>query len=253
MDLLFPILIIPFALFLSLIFNTFGDLSHRASEQVRLDAYTLSICHKRAKFIEKEIQAANRLISIIQVEMDVVAASCEASLAIPILGEGICAGAIADLKVAARAGRAIELKQFAAQVAFAGEFRLWREDLAHRNHLQKSLDAVSEHYGHLRTSRIAWELPWGDGFERERISAIRRAWELQFGARWPKQLVPSESFELKHQILTDFRPKRRLLDARENNSGVLKSSQHQVQDGGESQTHSGCQILPDTFEVRRIE
>lgn len=246
MAFLIPILITPIILALCWIFNSIGNFTHTTSEQVRLDAYTLSICHQRAAFIKDEIETTNLRIETLQIDMDTQAELCDETRNEPYAGAAVCSVAITLMLAKSAEGKALEAKQEVARIKYALKSRQMRSKWREKNHLTKTK-------GELHTDELRWEVaPSFDGFRREIFSGQRLRWQFRYPP-WPRKLEQGEDFDEYHRVNTNFRPRRGVIGVSAEMKSTNDFSFHKnlVRDGGASQTFAGCEITDDA-QVRRI-
>src|SRR4051812_33585890 len=79
MQILIPLMSVPVAILITWFLNFYGHWAHTSSEQVRIDASILSLCHHRRNFLRGSIATMNRRIQMLQIQMDRAAIACDAA------------------------------------------------------------------------------------------------------------------------------------------------------------------------------
>ncbi|MBN8554124.1 MAG: hypothetical protein J0L93_01660 [Deltaproteobacteria bacterium] len=244
MGFLLPILILPIAIFICAFLNIQTDLSKRATEQVRLDTFTLALCHDRQKFIVETIEGTNTKIIFIQNRMDEIALACAAG------GElvpGFCATVVALLQGLSASGKALMIYQQTQRAIYLTKFSGFRRRLAGENSLTSQNGILRE----ISNSISLLE----DGFEIEETSEKRKTWESIYGASWPKRLKRDKYFYSVHHFEFEFYPKRQLAGVSPKdyqNWRGLDVFEHQTNQRGFSRSLSSCRI-DSNYNVRRLQ
>jgi hypothetical protein len=242
---LLPILSIPLAVLTCWFLNFSADLGSRSSEQVRLDTYTLAICHQRKNFILEHIEATNRRIQKIQEEMDAIALACASG------GElvpGFCQTADVILQGLSLTGKGLELYQNTERGKYLLELAGLKTRLAAENKLRFSDGILAD----LSEENISL---FEDGFSRELTSSKRLTWENMFMTTWPQQLERNKFFSTVHRFRFEFYPKRQIAGVSPENFDDwqgIRTFEHQVKDSGYSRSHSACRIDVSPYQVRRL-
>ncbi len=239
---LFTIMLIPLSFALAITLNLFSHWAFRSSEQVRLDAFVLSLCHSRAHFIRSQLLPANREIENLQVAMDLAAETCLA--APPQAKISICASSRQLIKSASLQGKGLEFSQNIRRHYFPSSERL----LGVRLRKQNDLGA--------KRGRLEW-IPkislMNDGFSREKTSARRKHFEGVFpGSVWPQKLEINSTYEDLHTYRAEFWPKRILLGVPSDRGKAPGLGAREFQTTGKSpaKSRSRCQVSSD-FKPRR--
>jgi len=238
MGFLIPFLLLPLTVAFALVFNEWGNWAHRSSEQVRLDALSLSLCHQRLHFIENQIEAENRWINRIQEGLDFAAPICLGLKAYP----PTYATCVASMKAASLIGLGKALAQDAERIHYPFAMRKEAKELASKNslHSQKGILQV----------KSLLDIPMVDGFEREKISEKRKFWERSLGFKYPMKLEASSHFEKINGYYTHFRPLRRFVGEKRSLETIkgkfsLRTSERQVKLKGSGTTFSACRITKE--------
>ncbi|MDB5037783.1 MAG: hypothetical protein JWQ35_1311 [Bacteriovoracaceae bacterium] len=244
MALVLPLFVIPLVLFMSLVITMTGHFAHHLSEQVRVDAVTLSLCHHRKNFIEESIVEKNQLIEKLQITMDIAAIPCLADLIIP-EAAAICEAAKAELKILSRGGSGLEKAQDIALIKYMGDQQKLKNDLISKNDLTES-------FGDLRLSPFLF-----GGFSREETSYYRKTLQFFTGSIWPHVLKTNASFSLLHTYKATFFPNRIIIGVGADPhqwKGFNTKSHKNVSKLG-TRSSSGCRIVEegdDHFTVKRF-
>lgn len=235
---------IPLALLSALILNVFGNWAHTTSEQVRLDALALSLCHSRRLFILENFEKINGPIKALQNAMDAAAYRCV--LAPPQIKPAVCRQSQLLLKQLSEKGKSFENMQEIKRRMYPSEERSLKSRLAQNNQLTST-------EGNLQTSSLITSFQ--DGFSRETTKLFRKGWEALLSVKWPQTLVRDETFERLHSYHAGFQPRRALTGVNSSNRTRwygLTLHMNNVQKSGQAATQSGCRVLanPD-YRVQR--
>lgn len=245
MSLLLPILSVCLASLLSLLLIQNVDWSHRASEQNRIDALTLSVCHHRAHFLRSSIGNPNAEIRNIQREMDQAANTCDTTELTP-AGPEICAASLVILKALTSEGWILEIIQNRARELYVSE----SAELFRRLKLKNALSSES---GDLVGQTPAWmRVRISDGLTREVHGPQRQRWQIKYQTAWPQRLEAAMNFSEVHQVDFEFRPLRKLEAVSSEDSKALQDVVEKPATRlGLSTSFSGCEIDEQNFQVRR--
>lgn len=245
---LIPTLSLVLGLLLSLFLTLSAHWAHRASEQVRLDAYSLSLCHHRKNYIETKILSRNEEIRSTQLAMDALAASCV------LAPSAQCVTAKAELKLLSKKGQALEMMQDLQIQNYSRIERNLMQDLELKNSLDRSKG---------RLERVRSPAPLFLGFKREQVSTERLLFENLFSVTWPRSLEIHPRFEFNNQFEFTFHPHRTLIGVNkpaysssssdERNWLGLIPKLHENSQAKEARSLSGCLIRVDGKESLRVE
>ena len=242
-----PFLAIPLAVFISFALTMGGHFAHKLSEQVRLDALTLSLCHHRKNFIEDSIVKKNHLIVGLQNSMDAIALPCFMAIASPavIAAPEICNGVEAELRSLEKIGKGMEKAQDLEEVRYSQIQIQLKDKLTMENELDKEFGSLD------------FPVSSANGFSRELISTRRQSMEALFGVVWPKQLQPNSSFEFVHTFKSSFHPNRLIVGVKKGSTKWqgLQTIQYKNLSTKAATSASGCKITSnsdDEFEVKRL-
>ncbi len=214
-----------------------------ASEQVRLDAVTLSLCHSRKAFLQSSIQKLNRSIQLIQWEMEAAAAAC----AIP----AACPTAVRILRASAISAKVLMSSQDTESKIFAGLQTQRAAQLLQKNKLAIGMSDT----GLLSIHPMI--LPGKSGLKRETLSPRLKNYESLFEIKWPQKLVPENDFEDRNTYTSSLRPFRRLAQLKNSQNPrphgilrVVRTSQPIHQNYG---VQSACSIRSDLGALRSLK
>jgi hypothetical protein len=246
MHLLLPFMVLPLCALAAWVLMTAGHQAYRVSEQVRLDALALSLCHTRKNFIDTHVVRQNRKLAQIEATMDALAIPCVASAIAGPLAELACDGARKELQHLSHAANSLQLKQDSARATYSAREAKALARITERN-------ALDQKHGRLKFVTKTWALE--DGFAREELNSLHSSLQNYFGISWPRRLVPDASFASLHQWDFEFFPNRWTVGAslRSDASPLVTELRHQVE-SKMSRSTSSCQVVAThftTFRVRR--
>lgn len=174
----------------------YGHLLQTSSEQVRLDALTLSLCHQRAHTLQSIATDANRPIEEIQRLMDVTA---RATLLVAWHPAAFEAGKKILQTLAYSADPLVLVGNLKAS-QFMGRSLQRQSDLKTKNQLSETHGNLRKHS--LSTATLA--------LIRETHSAERSRYETVFRVRWPKKFVKGPHFEQANREAFTFHAFRQI-------------------------------------------
>lgn len=242
MILLLPLFTLVLAASSALLINGYGMWAHTSSEQVRLDAAVLSLCHHRRSFLAHEIESLNDEIRLVQTAMDTAVLSCMGTLV-------LCPEAVEMLRGLSASGEALEAYQETRRWAYISERSLLEKELVKRNELDETRGRVS-----LKTP-ISWGV---DGLQREPLQERRRLWQLAVGIKWPLILIPSASFSKAHEVIGSFEPDRVVIQTGAPTQASFRGFRYVVskiraRNKSLSTTRAGCRLESTRpYRVRRF-
>jgi hypothetical protein len=177
---------------------------HSASEQIRLDATALSLCHSQKAFYQLQIQPLNQQIRLIQIQMGAEIAACTANPA-------YCSVALTKLERLGRTG---------ARVMQGQDHLRWIQvgKQSRRLMILKNLNQLGNEFGSLNVF-----ISKTDGLKRElfKLQSETASWNH---LRPPQILIPDEQFRSRNTYQLSFKPRRQLL-GREKSLETLTQSQ----------------------------
>jgi len=239
MAFLIPLFALPVSLLVGLLLNQFGGWAHRSSEQVRLDAVVLSLCHHRQHFIISKIESLNAKIQMTLKKMDAFAPPCDS--APPHLKAATCA-IFYGLSVF---GKSLEILQTERLLGY----HFSRRELLHRLVSENQLDSTN--------GKFSWgQRSLGEGFKREKVDLSRSRYKSIPLTAWPRKLIPSQNFNSANRFFGEFLPIRLLVGVSSNRHEDwqgLKTFEHQTGERSQSRSLSECRIFSEGGERYRVE
>lgn len=224
MHLVLIILVPAMTGFLALFMNHLSAFSHRASEQTRLDALTLSVCSARADFLASQIMPLNDRLHHIQRSMDLLAVSCERLMqANPFAGPAVCAAIAVQVRTLATVAGGLMNTREALRASFPIQIQQKFKDLKSKNSLPRA---------DLRHS-IG---PMSDGYRTKPLTFSQHRWQILFIVRWPTVLETVPHFEQVNSFASHHRPERFLAKS------TLELNRRATKAGGELETKSQCKV-----------
>jgi hypothetical protein len=177
---------------------------HSASEQIRLDATVLSLCHSQKAFYQLQIQPLNSQIRLIQLQMVAEVAACTANPA-------YCPAALTKLE---------RLQRLGAQTMRAQDHLRWLQVGKQRRRLMtlKTLNQLGNQFGSLNEF-----ISTTDGLKREVFNPQSETGSWNHISP-PQTLIPGEQFRNRNTYQLSFKPRRQLL-GREKSLETLTPSQ----------------------------
>ncbi len=244
-------MILPLAIGISLTLMLVGHWEHKTSEQTRLDALTLSLCHHRKNYLGSEILALNSEVKAIQLAMDLKSATCFAAV-VATGGTGalaVCDTIRADLQIMSNSGRGLETNQDVQRSRYSEEKNKLIADLQKKNNLITN-------YGELKTLQSGPLID--DGLMRENLTGMRLTLQNILGIQWPRKLVLNEGFSLMNLYSYEFYPHRYLIGTNLKPKPWSGFNIHQVKNlkTDAAVTRSACDIKAiseNHFQVRRLK
>jgi hypothetical protein len=217
-------------------FNLGTHWVQQASEQTRLDAVTLSLCHQRIDFIESELTPLNDQIEFIQGTMDALAATCLVP-APPVL----CSSAVTSLRLSSKVAAGLTLSLEALRHTYPVRARNERLSLISDNQLAADSVQVERYVSIL-----------DDGFQKRPLNSFQKTAQAAFGVTWPQPLEPHSQFIQKNHYELHYTPERKILDAESGWKVRAKKSRPQ----SPTTSQSGCAVEDfdegTRFEVKRL-
>jgi hypothetical protein len=164
---------------------------HSASEQIRLDATVLSLCHSQKAFYQLQIQPLNSQIRLIQLQMVAEVAACTANPA-------YCPAALTKLE---------RLQRLGAQTMQAQDHLRWLQvgKQSRRLLTLKTLNQLGNQFGSLNEF-----ISTTDGLKREVFNPQSETGSWNHISP-PQTLIPSEHFRDRNIYRLSFRPRRQIL------------------------------------------
>lgn len=195
--------------------NLTGHFAHKSSEQVRLDALTLSLCHHRKNFIEAKILDPNQSLQTTRILMNELAAPCliAEQSSVGVLS-AVCEWVRKNLGILSKRAKSIEARQDLNR----SRYPLSKSELSKR---LRSDNNLGENAGQIEVRSGLFGII-ADGFSREDLAPEERVYENYFQIRWPRRLKTNLSFERLHQVRAKFFPKRRMT------GGSLRERKHSL-------------------------
>lgn len=246
---------IPLVALIALSLNVSSHWSHRSSEQLRVDAAVISLCHHRKNYLQDRVLKLNQVIGGLQMGIDSLAAICLAALAA--LNPAACEQVKAQARILSLQGRSLEKLQNFARTAYPAARHLHEVKVQKENNLLNT--GIFQWSG---DSRLQGILGLEDGLKREEISAYRRGIEegIFRGITYPRKLEVTETFEELHQLSASFFPQRALTGIHENRDRRLHglvTFDHQSRPAfGKgryvSSSRSSCRITQDLHVERGL-
>lgn len=232
---LLPAFSIPLAIFICFLMNEFYFMANRSSEQTRLDALNLSLCHQRRDFLETQIDQTNLSLKIIRAAMEVSASGC---VYLP-----ACPAIVHFIRAQSKLAQGIEYYQNARRLAYPAEVSSKKSDLKKENQLKGKL-------------HLFWiGIGLSDGLKREELSSVRRGLEKTFQTKWPRLLEPHSKFERFNTFSTKYLPEVLLVGVNlpQAKWQGFKTFSHQSQWKGKATSSSSCslQVESDEYKVVR--
>jgi len=228
---------IPILSAFALALNVSNHRMNAASEQSRLDAISLSLCHSRKAFLESEIFEMNDEIESLQLTMDALAIECLANLE-------ICPALMPTLQTKAVQGMGLMLKEAASLASYPLRATQRFQELKLANQLNQT---------RLRRS-IAGR---SSGLSLELLRPDQIAYQTALAVKWPRRLVPHPGFQNANTYGLDFLPSRSMMGL--DSQSILKVSSRQTQESGLAKLSSECflraheGLLTTEIEVVRSE
>lgn len=227
-------LILPLGFWAAYIFNWTSHLAYRQSEQIRVDAVTLSLCHQRKNFLKSKVLRFNSQIKIFQVTMDAAATACLSSgYAAPI----VCPNSLNIIRATGASAKALQTLQDTRRLLYPMEAKKSFEELKSKNELEGRFD-----FNLLPTIYA----PMIDGLKREILTPIQLGYQTLFGTTWPQPLEKSGDFSSSNKTEIRFYPERTM--ARE---GIKKTEKRTVR-RGLAMSVSGCAVNQSLEVERRL-
>lgn len=165
---------------------------HSASDQIRLDATSLSLCHSQKAFYQLQIKPLNSQIRLVQVQMIGEVALCIADPA-------YCPSALLKLeRLQGRGQRIMQAQDHLRRLQMAKQLR--------RFMALKNVNQLGERFGILETT-----LQTSDGLKRELVRPTVQQSSSLGTFTPPLALVPSEQFNERNTYRLAFKPFRSVL------------------------------------------
>ena len=222
---------ISLILWILLLLLIYGHRLHSASEQIRLDAYALSLCHQRAHLLQEALGETNSQIASIQNLMDEIAAAAMAS---SVFGPEAWVAAQQELQVLSASAAPLLLSQEEEKSEYKMKLTNREGDLAKKNDLLQNK-------GELSPQNISSDL----GDLRETHGPLRLTYEKAFSILWPKRLTKGASFAATNSLAFHFSGKRIVPSMKSEKSpqALFKMQDKKFAAG----VGSGCHLESDLF------
>lgn len=228
MALLMALFSIPLAAAIAWGLSMSNHYTQTASEQTRLDAVSLSICHSRKSFLENEVFSVNESIAAIQLQMDVLAMECLAT-------ELGCAAAIPALTALSTEASVLMFEQDAATSTYGLRISRRLQELVRENVLNRG--------GKFEIQKNISN--GGAGLKRENLRADRQTFQTALGIPWPRQLFPTISFEKENRFSANFLPERKFMGLE--SQGVLAIRSRLTTSNGLAKVSASCGLKYSNF------